>query len=385
MVKFFKKAILLSALISFSSLAASDSTIEAKAIMDGVNDSFVKVMPYVYSSDESAQTLFENKEKREELLKNLEDISLFFKSAKHVEFFQKPGFRPSLDTINVHLDDTIRSVKDGNFKFSQKRLKAITGLCMSCHTQLSDTVAKNAFSSSLVKVKEIKKDPIFSQANYYYLMRQFDVAKGKYEKAIDEAIKSNNEKEQMSSLKKLLSIDTKIEFNFKAAEKTLKSYEKKKGLSPQAQKLVSSWNSQLQAWKDFDAKNVSDLKSFIETHLVSLQNSEAPINLDNDVTLFISSGVISKFLNDPKGKTGDIPMALYWLAFSDKQLSQTYFYSLSDLYLKDCIRLYPASEYAKKCYEEYKDNLEFGYSGSVGTDIPKAEKQELERLKKMLK
>ena len=102
------------------------------------------------------------------------------------------------------------------------------------------------------------------------------------------------------------------------------------------------------------------------------------------MTLLVSSGVLSKYLNDnPKSKL--VPEILYWLSIAERRLSNTYFFSLSDLYLKDCVRLYPKSKYAKKCYQEYADNIEFGYSGSSGTDIPVEEKQELEQLKKYLK
>ncbi|MDO9181111.1 MAG: hypothetical protein Q7U04_01820, partial [Bacteriovorax sp.] len=67
------------------------------------------------------------------------------------------------------------------------------------------------------------------------------------------------------------------------------------------------------------------------------------------------------------------------------RMGQTYFFSLGDLYLKDCIRKYPASPYAKKCYQEYSDSIEAGYSGSSGTDIPASERRELLKLKSLLK
>lgn len=382
MIKYLKLAMVLGCVFSNMLFAEeSKSSLEARAIMDGVNSSFVKVMPFVYSDDKTASELFNSEKERKELVKNLEDISLFFKSAKHVEFFQRPGFRPSLETINVHLDDTIRSVKDGSFKFSQKRLKAMTGLCMSCHTQLSDDVAKNAFGDKVVKLKELKNQPVFGIANYLYLMRRFDDAKTNYEKAIDVAIKNKNESEQASSLRKLISIDTKIDFNYKNAQKTIAKYQKKKNLSPFAKNLLKAWEKDLATWKGFDGKGPVDVKNFIQTYLVKPNSTEV---LDNDITLLVSSGVISKFLTEPTNKE-DVPMALYWLAVSDKKLSETYLYSLSDLYLKDCIKLYPASDYAKKCYSEYEESIEFGYSGSGGTDIPKEEKQELERLKRLLK
>ena len=73
------------------------------------------------------------------------------------------------------------------------------------------------------------------------------------------------------------------------------------------------------------------------------------------------------------------------MSVAEKRLSNTYFFTLSELYLKDCIKKYSSSSYAKKCYNLYEDNILAGYTGSSGLDIPVDEKEELKRLKKYLK
>jgi hypothetical protein len=108
------------------------------------------------------------------------------------------------------------------------------------------------------------------------------------------------------------------------------------------------------------------------------------LNGESDITLLVASGVLSKYITD-NPLSPQAPEILYWLSLAERRLSSTYFFSLSDLYLKDCITLYPKSPYAKKCYQEYEDNITFGFSGSKGTDIPIEEKQELDRLKRALK
>ena len=59
-----------------------------------------------------------------------------------------------------------------------------------------------------------------------------------------------------------------------------------------------------------------------------------------------------------------------------------FFNSLADLYLQECMLIYTQDPYAKKCYQEYREYVEFSYSGSQGTDIPPDIQQELKKLHK---
>lgn len=367
-----------------SLLFADDS---ARALMDGVYASFLKVIPYTYSDESGLSLLQKNPSHRENLIKDLTDISDFFKSAKHVEYFQRPGFRPSLDTINQHLVGTISAVKSNNIIFAQKRLKAMSAICISCHSQLSESATANNFGSAVLKAKRESFESDYNYGNYLFLIRHFSESQKYFEAAIEASLQKSAENEELfSSLRRLMSIHTKIEFSQKTANLFIDKYLSDKRLSPIAKSILSTWKSSLKKWDKFDPKKISAIESFIKKELAPLESakSAAASAGENDITLLVASGVLSKHLNDyPKTKLA--PEILYWLSIAERRLSNTYFFSLSDLYLKDCIQLYPKSHYAKKCYKEYAENIEFGYSGSSGTDIPADEKQELERLKKLVK
>ncbi len=377
-------------LISHISFAAeakkgSSETTSARAIMDGVYDSFVKVIPYVYSDESRGGMMLKDSQQKVELLKNLTDISDYFKSARHVEFFQRPGFRPSLETINHHMDDTIRAVKSDNFAFAQKRMKALTALCISCHSQLSENASQNAFGVAINKATRETFDSDFAYANYLFLVRRFSDSEKYFDLAIEKALKENQEHELYSSLRKEISIHTKIELDVKKAQSFIAKFENDSRLPPMAKSSLVSWKKSLEKWKSFKPGKVKSIDRFIKTYLVPIESQKGQTaGGENDVTLLVASGVLSKYLTDHP-KTPLAPEILYWLSIAERRLSNTYFFSLSDLYLKDCIKLYPKSRYAKKCYAEYAENIEFGYSGSSGTDIPVEEKQELERLKGYLK
>lgn len=350
---------------------------ETKAIMDGVYDSFKQVIPFMYMNEKNGQKTLSNKKSKEKLLNNLNDIQDYFADASHVEFFQKPGFRPSLEVVHNHLKDSINSIETDNFGFAQKKLKALTGICISCHTQLTGTVGDN-FTKNVGKFKIKDFDTKLSYANYLYLMRNFSEAKDVYNQVIDESIKKNDRKSQLEALRRLISIPTKVEFSFKEADSLIDSTYAKVGISVEAKELLESWKVQLQKWKDFSSENYKDLDKFVNKYLSKLDTAK-----NQDISYLVSLGHISIMLakNNLKSKT---PQALYHMAISEKALSETYFYSLSDLYLKDCIVQWPTSKYAKLCYNQYEKNLEYGYTGSLGTDIPEAELQELRRLKSLI-
>jgi len=142
-----------------------EEIVAAKTVMNNVYDSFVNIIPYVYA-DKNAADLLKDSANQKALIKNLTEISHAFQGAKHVEFFQKPGFRPSLETINTHLDETINSIKSQNFVFAQSRLKAVTALCVSCHSALPESISQNAFGDALNKEKRGKFESDFAYANY---------------------------------------------------------------------------------------------------------------------------------------------------------------------------------------------------------------------------
>jgi hypothetical protein len=191
-----------------------------------------------------------------------------------------------------------------------------------------------------------------------------------------------------TSLRRVLSIYTKITPEPQKAILFLKKYSNDKSISKMTRIEIGSWIQALEKWRQYDFNKIPSINDFVAKNLASLESSElskAKIHSgENDITLLISSGVLSKYLND-NPQTDVTPEILYWLAVAERRLSSTYFFSLSDIYLKECIVQFSSSPYAKKCYQEYEDNIQFGYSGSAGTDIPVEEKRELDRLKKIIK
>lgn len=372
---------------AYADLSSFQAEEQARALMVNVYDSYVKIIPYAYSKNNKISEL-KNKKEKQELLNNLRDLSLLFTNAKHANFFQRPGFRPSLETIKNHLEETIFSVEADNFIFAQKRLNIIGALCVSCHSQLPESVTKKSFKKNIKIENRDRFDSDFSYANYLYLVRQFDDSKKYFEKSLEEVLGnsiSSNSQEVVFSLRKILSIYTKIKFNYEAANAFIEKWKVDSRLSLNNKNMIARWGASLKTWEGFDSSSLKSMSGFIEKYLAPLDfKKELVFTGEEDVSLLISSGVLFNFLVE-NPRTELAPEILYWLSLAEHKMNQTYFFSLGDLYLKDCIKKYPSSPYAKKCYQEYEDSLKSGYSGSGGTDIPAEELKELIKLKKLLR
>lgn len=376
--------------ISFSSLAVDffpeDTQGHAKIIMNEVYDSYVKIIPFVYSPEKVLRVSTDVKEKNE-LLVNLTNLSKSFKDSKHNEFLKRPGLKESLDTINSHLKDTIQYVSSGNFVFAQKRLNEIGSLCISCHTQLPKSIAKKSFGENIFKEKRGVFDSDYSYANYLYLVRNYKDSRKYFEKVIENDLNNSDKtlnRKVIASLRKIVSIDTKVSFNYKKANIILSKWNADKRLSSIERNIIGKWIEDLAKWKTDSSPLASNVSDIIEKYLNPLNShNEKILNGEKDITLLVTSGFLSKYLID-NPKTQKAPEILYWLSFAEYRMSQSYFFSLGDTYLKDCIRKYPLSPFARKCFDEYSKNIEVGYSGSSGTNIPLEDRRELIELEKLI-
>lgn len=373
-----------------------DDQMKAKAVMNQVYESFIKILPYVYS--EKLLTDGNDQKTRDDIIHSLTELQIAFKNAKHVRLLKIPGFRPSLETINTHIEATIDSMNMKNKTMATARLKAMTALCVSCHTGLSEKTAENAFGEAIVSAKRTQFESDYSYANYLFLVRRFKDAKTYYELAIKNSLKLVSREsgsgpkddrvfngDLFNSFRRLLVIETKINFNPKEAMAILSKYRNEKILTTFVRSDLDHWLKSLEDWKKIDVSKMGPITNLISEKLMPIESVREKVNSgDYDVTLLISSGLLSRYLNDHP-QTELTPTILYWLAVAERRLSTTYFFSLADLYLKECIMQYPAAPMAKKCYKEYEDNVVAGFSGSSGTDIPAGEKRELDRLKSLLK
>jgi hypothetical protein len=182
------------------------------------------------------------------------------------------------------------------------------------------------------------------------------------------------------SLERLLTINTKVFYKPRKAVGTLSQYQNSDDLPSPMKRDIREWIKDLKVWekKKFNGKLESEsaLTKFIKENLEEL---DGPSHVD----LLVSAGALSKFINKYPNSS-KVPEVLFYLGRIDYFLEHSYFYSLSDIYLKNCVVNYPKSRFARKCFQQYKDNLELGFTGTAGTNIPKEELAKLKELESKL-
>lgn len=358
-----------------------------KQAMNEIFVAFVDLLPYA-----SNEMKFKDPKAEAYIKKRLFKLKSAFQSAKHLKKIKAPGFQPSFEVVSDHLEQTYETFSTQNKIFARNRLKATTKLCISCHSQLPNGLS-NTFSS----LKGITRDRFsndFEYADFLFLVRDYTAATRYFKAEISNRVKKNAELREIhkgskvtyidytieESLERLLTINTKVFYKPERAIGLLSQYQKSNDLPSAMKRDITEWIKDLNAWKkkDFKGKVESEsaLNKFIKENLEDLDN---PSHVD----LLVSAGTLSKFIN--KYPTSEkVPEVLYYLGRIDYFLEHSYFYSLSDIYLKNCILNYPKSGFARKCFQQYKDNLELGFTGTGGTNIPEEELVKLKELESKL-
>lgn len=312
----------------------------------------------------------------------LKESAQLIKTAKHAAQINSPTLKISREVLENHFSEIDRIFRMGNKSFARWQLNSTVPICMSCHTQ-------SPSASRHWDLAELTKGTLheFDKAELLFMGRDFDSALKLYDSIINgypenKVTIMNVEK----AFERKVVIFSRVRRDFQAGIKSLQDNLKaNKNLPEYLVKNVNAWVGlfRIQLREGFPnplTSNDAAIKKYVKTELKNnLWDDMIDASNPRLVKNLTVSGVLYEYLNThPKTKIkADI---LYWLAVMDKQLQDTLFYSLSDLYLKQCMSEFPKDPVAKKCFEQYKQNMIMSYSGSSGIHLPDDLKQELKDL-----
>jgi hypothetical protein len=256
---------------------------------------------------------------------------------------------------------------------------------MSCHTQVP-TASRT--------IKDFEKTDLlqkpFDKAEFLFSTRAFDQAKVIYEDLITHFPDNKVPPEQIeTALERMITYFARIQRNPELGVKALEQYKTNDKLAPFLLADIAAWTKAFRQWKN---EPTLDPATATDAQVLTF----AKKNLDPKVSGFVMtadnpqaanylkvSGILYEYLQN-KPESAATPEILYWLAICDKGLNNNFFYSLGDIYLRECIVKYPSSAVAKDCYDEYESETILSYSGSGGTHLPDDVKRELAHLKALI-
>lgn len=362
-------------LIAAAKITDKNSPVAVNQIMTEIGQTMENLFPTLFDDKSMEQPAGQKK-----LYDSVKKLDALFNEAKPHFENASPTYRISFDVIHAQLTNAMVAMKYDNYRHATNTVKEFVSVCSSCHTQ--DTKLRTLFSD--VGRDKFSSDLQFAEFNY--MTRNYETAIKYYEKYLA-SNKSLPETEIMTIMKRILTIDTQIYNRPEDAIKELSKFAKYSGHTKFSKKNLENWLAglaeleKLQVYR-VNNPNFEQITNYVNTILGPLNEpgtADFPSKKEIAARVWLR-GLLYHYLNNQPPKE-EIPVLLYWLSIIDRSINYSFYYSLADMYLKECMLQYTSHPYAKKCYDEYEAYITFSYSGSRGTDIPDDIADELKALK----
>ena len=366
--------VLVSTLVSAAEPAAPASL---NRIMSNIGTTMIDTYPIIVTQRELTAA-----EKR--LLRaNIKRLSELFESAEPFIRARSETYVVSYRFILEYLRETQRAIADKNLDYARSRLYGLGSICTSCHTQ--DTKLRTLFTGA--GRERFPNDAAYAEFNF--LTRNYDEA----EKYFERDLRSGNTKTEydvIRPLQRLIVIYTQIKNQPGAGADVLSKFVDLPAHTDATRGELKGWIAGLRVLESRGADKVTaPAFAEIETRVRDILGPlDQPLSVlrvapDQEIQRLWLSGILYHYLNR-KPPTDEIPKLLYWLAVNDRVVGYSYYFSLADLYLKECVYNHAQHPYAQRCYAEFKEYVNFIYSGSGGTYIPPELTQEMRKMKEAI-
>ena len=371
--------IVLACLMAFASTAQASPTPKREnlnLIMTNIGETMVEIYPLVV-----AKRTFEKNE-IDTIYNALLRLSDLFAAAKPFLNEKSDGYQISYEFVSEYLEVVKTELAKHHIDYARSHLHALGEICTTCHTQ--DTTLRTLFSGTTRN----QFDNDYSYAEFNYMTRNYDEAVKYYEKHLTSPYKKT-EIEIVQPLQRIITIYTQVNNRPADGISKLKKYLTLKDHSIDTEIQLENWIrglEQLDASGMISEKPVSfdKLKLYTSKYLGDLDKLKIEIysNAKQEVQRVWLRGQLYHYLNG-NPDANEIPMILYWLSVADRSIAYNYYFSMTDLYLKQCVLKYPKHRYAHRCYREYREYVDYTYTRK-GDPIPAGIKKELRELKMKL-
>lgn len=370
-----------SAVVSASVLGGgSAARAEVKVFMDQMLEQVFRLKPYLVSEES-----FKDPKNSQKISESLTAMAALSKKINHEKMITKTGYQISANVLNQQLKDVEDVFKTGNKSYALWSLRSTLGVCMSCHTQVP--AVSTRFST--LNESRVLTNP-FEEAEFLFVIRNFEEALKLYEKAVTGYPKNNVVLPDVEkALQRQLYYYVRVARDFKSLAGTLKKDKANSQLPKMTRERLQNLLSAVEAMKDegypqFTDDKKAELKAYVEKGLKEELSGDFSLDLPKkEIGALKISSVLYEYLNRYP-ETSLKPEILYWLSFCEGRYRYQSMYSLPELYLKQCVVEFPHHPIAKKCLAEYQDLVTMSFTGSSGTHIPADVSKELQTLQDLI-
>lgn len=366
-------------LATLSVLFVTAAQAEVKSHMDLMLKEIFTLKPYIVSDVEYRDP--KNFQKIDDSLKQMVALS---EKISHEGKIKKTGFAISSKALNEQLREAELVYRVGNKDYSLWMLRSTLSVCMSCHTQLPAVSTKFETAN-----KENFLAKPYDEAEFLFIVRNFDKAVTLYDQVLDGYPKNNVTQDALEkSVARKVYYFVRVKRDLAGLSSSLEKNLKNKELPGMVSKRIKALRQAAEKMKkdsypEFTEAQQSELRKYAETELKEELQGQFSTSVEKDISYLKVSSVLYKFLEqNPESKMK--PEIFYWLSFCERRYEQKAFYSLPELYLKQCVTEFPEAPIAKSCLKEYQELVTIAYTGSSGTHIPKDVDRELKAMKEMV-
>ncbi|KPJ88421.1 MAG: hypothetical protein AMJ53_16850 [Gammaproteobacteria bacterium SG8_11] len=292
---------------------------------------------------------------------------LFLASEPYI--VKKPdGYQVSYEFVSEYLKVVKTVLQIAPIDYARSHLYALGEICASCHTQ--DTILRTLFNGTTREA--FSDDYAFAELNY--ITREYDVAVDYYEKFLNSPGRKT-ELNIIQPLQRIVTVYIQMQNNPRQAIKVLEKYTTYKHHSPVTLAEVDNWILGLESLVASGAGEVetltfNDLEKYVAKYLGGTEELSFDIQstAQQEVQRVWLRGRLYHYLNR-QPKDTEIPMLLYWLSVLDRSIAYNFYFSLAELYLKQCVLHYPKHPYAQRCFTEFENYVDHTYV-QQGEKIP---------------
>lgn len=353
---------------------------EVKPFMDQMLNEIFNLKPYIVSSE-----AFSNPNNAQKISASLKKMVSLSEKINHEEKIKKTGFQISGKVLNQQLKESELVFNSGSKDYSLWMLKSTLGVCMSCHTQLP-AVSTKFLSQNQGRVLT---NP-FEEAEFLFIIRNFKESMNLYSSALSGYPKNVVSVDDLEKvLYRQLYYYVRVQRDFVELAKVLDEDQKNKSLPSHFISKLKDLKSAVLKMKDekfphFTAQQTAELRQYAEKSLKEELSGNFSFDIPKRELEYLKvSSILYEYLNE-NPETLLKPDILYWLSFCESKFSQQAFYSLPELYLKQCVLEFPKNPVAKQCLKEYQNLVTMAYSGSSGTHIPEDVSKEIKTMQELV-
>ncbi len=308
---------------------------------------------------------FRDPKAQKELKQALDELVRKTEGAAASETIEKaPGFRITYSILADHFKNTQKVFEHGETENARLRLSGTTNFCVSCHTQVPDKRNSFGFGGGDEALDKVT----FENAEFQFITRRFDHALDKFDQLVRGYPKSGLSSDELAQVyRRKIAIFARVKRDPGMALNDLKKDLENKKLPLDIQQNIKSWLAFFTAWKaeTHDPANLSDeeLIHYAERNVsADADRKIAPADPEMVKYLRISGLLYERLMKNPEGPR--VPDMLLYLGICERNVSNIYWYSLNDIYWKECVVKFPKASVAKRCFDAYEGSLRARYNGT---------------------